>query len=76
VIGLCLDLVGVMILGIGEVIKGAASLQSLRESYTDSFEYDVQHAPGMSDPSSYGVPNLVLRRAGLRVSRLPTERFR
>jgi hypothetical protein len=45
VIGLVLDLVGVMILGMGEVMKGAASLRSLKESYTDSFEYDVQQRP-------------------------------
>jgi hypothetical protein len=42
VIGLFLDLVGVVILGMGEVMKGAASLRSLRESYKDSFDYDVQ----------------------------------
>ena len=42
VIGLFLDLVGVVILSIGEVMKGAASLRSLRESYKDSFDYDVQ----------------------------------
>jgi hypothetical protein len=36
VIGLVLDLVGVVILGIGEVMKGAASLRSLRESYKES----------------------------------------
>ena len=41
VIGLFLDLVGVVILGMGEVMKGAASLRSLRESYKDSFDYDV-----------------------------------
>jgi len=45
VIGLFLDLVGVMILGIGEVMKGAASLRSLKESYKDSFEYDIQQRP-------------------------------
>jgi len=44
-IGLLLDLVGVVILGIGEVMKGAASLRSLKESYRDSFEYDVQQRP-------------------------------
>jgi hypothetical protein len=38
VIGLLLDLVGVVILGLGEVMKGAASLRSLKESYKDSFE--------------------------------------
>jgi hypothetical protein len=45
VIGLFLDLVGVVILGMGEVMKGAASLRALRESYTDSFTYDVQQRP-------------------------------
>jgi len=45
VIGLLLDLVGVMILGLGEVIKGASSLRSLKESYKDSFDYDVQQRP-------------------------------
>ena|SRR2546425_2609548 len=42
VIGILFDLVGVAILGIGEVMKGAASLRSLKEGYTESFEYDVQ----------------------------------
>ena len=41
-IGLFLDLVGVVILGMGEVMKGATALRSLRESYKDSFDYDVQ----------------------------------
>ena len=45
VIGLFLDLVGVVILGVGEVRKGAASLRDLKESYTDSFNYDVQQRP-------------------------------
>src|SRR5215813_10479372 len=45
VIGLFLDLVGVMILGMGEVMKGAASLRSLKERYQDSFEYDIQQRP-------------------------------
>jgi hypothetical protein len=45
VIGLFLDLVGMIILGMGEVMKGAASLRSLKESYTDSFEYDIQQRP-------------------------------
>lgn len=43
--GLFFDLVGAVILGIGEVMKGAASLRSLKESYTDSFEYDIQQRP-------------------------------
>jgi hypothetical protein len=45
VLGLFLDLVGVVILGIGEVMKGAASLRSLKESYKDSFDYDIQQRP-------------------------------
>ena len=45
VIGLFLDLVGIVILGSGEVMKDAASLRSLKESYKDSFEYDVQQRP-------------------------------
>ena len=45
VIGVFLDLVGVVILGMAEVGKGAASLRSLKESYKDSFEYDVQQRP-------------------------------
>src|SRR5215813_12577955 len=45
VIGLFLDFVGVMILGMGEVMKGAASLRSLKESYKDTFEYDIQQRP-------------------------------
>jgi hypothetical protein len=44
-IGLLLDLVGVIILGIGEVLKGAGSLRSLKESYRDSFDYDVHQRP-------------------------------
>jgi len=50
VIGLFLDLVGVVILGMGEVMKGAASLRSLKESYTDSFHYDVQQRPWYVKP--------------------------
>jgi len=45
VIGLFLDLVGVVILGMEEVMKSTASLRSLKESYTDSFEYDIQQRP-------------------------------
>ena len=41
-LGLFLDLLGVVILGIGEVTRGAAYLRHLRESYKDSFDYDVQ----------------------------------
>ena len=50
VMGLFLDLVGVIILGMGEVMKGAASLRSLKESYTDSFEYDIQQRPWYVSP--------------------------
>jgi hypothetical protein len=50
VIGLLLDLVGVVILGMGEVLKGAASLRSLKESYHDSFAYDVQQRPWYVSP--------------------------
>ena len=45
VIGLLLDLMGVVILGMGAVLKGAASLRSLKESSSDSFDYDVQQRP-------------------------------
>ena len=45
IIGLFLDLIGVVILGIGEVMKGASSLRSLKESYRESFDYDVQQRP-------------------------------
>ena len=45
VMGLFLDLVGVVILGIGKVMKGAAALRSLKESYKDSFDYDIQQRP-------------------------------
>jgi hypothetical protein len=45
VMGLFLDLVGVVILGIGKVMKGAAALRSLKESYPDSFDYDIQQRP-------------------------------
>ena len=44
-IGLLLDLVGVIILGMGEVMKGAATLRSLKESYKESFDYDIQQRP-------------------------------
>jgi hypothetical protein len=45
VMGLLLDLIGVVILGMGEMMRGAASLRSLKESYTDSFDYDIQQRP-------------------------------
>ena len=50
VLGLFLDLVGVVILGMGEVMKSAASLRSLKESYKDSFEYDIQQRPWYVSP--------------------------
>ena len=61
VIGLFLDLVGVMILGMGEVMKGAASLRSLKESYKDSFAYDIQQRPWYVRPllrlgATFGAP--------------------
>ena len=45
VIGLLLDLVGVGILGVGEVLKGAVALRSLKERYRESFDYDIQQRP-------------------------------
>jgi hypothetical protein len=45
VLGLCLDIVGVVILGVGEVMRGAAALRHLKESYPDLFDYDVQQRP-------------------------------
>ena len=67
-LGLLLDLVGVVILGVGEVMKGAASLRSLKESYTDSFDYDVQHRPWYVRPilllgATLGVPTISARHA-------------
>ena len=61
VIGLFLDLVGVIILGIGEVMKGAAFLRSLKESYKDSFDYDIQQRPWYVRPllrlgATFGTP--------------------
>ena len=49
-LGLFLDLLGVVILGVGEVTRGAAYLRHLRESYKDSFDYDVQHRPWYARP--------------------------
>jgi hypothetical protein len=61
VFGLFLDLIGVVILGMGEVMKGAASLRSLKESYNDSFEYDIQQRPWYVRPllrlgATFGAP--------------------
>ena len=68
VIGLLLDLIGVVILGVGEVMKGAASLRALKESHTDAFHYDVQHQPWYVRPilllgAKLGVPTLSARHA-------------
>ena len=68
VIGLFLDLVAVVILGGGEVRKGAASLRDLKESYTDSFHYDVQQRPWYVRPilllgATLGVPTISARHA-------------
>ena len=49
-LGLFLDLLGVVILGVVEVTRGAAYLRHLRESYKDSFDYDVQHRPWYTRP--------------------------
>jgi hypothetical protein len=68
VIGLFLDLVGVVILGVGAVMKGAASLRALKESHTDAFHYDVQHRPWYVRPilllgAKRGVPTISARHA-------------
>ena len=68
VIGLFLDLIGVVILGVGEVMKGAASLRALKESHTDAFHYDVQHRPWYVRPilllgAKRGVPTISARHA-------------
>src|SRR4030095_13851808 len=44
-LGLFLDIVGVVILGVGKVTRDAAALRYLKESYPDSFDYDVQQRP-------------------------------
>ena len=44
-LGLFLDIVGVVILGVGKVTRDAAALRYLKESYPDSFDYDVQQKP-------------------------------
>lgn len=68
VIGLFLDLLGVVILGIGEVMQGAASLRALKESHTDAFHYDVQHRPWYVRPilllgAKLGIPTISARHA-------------
>ena len=70
VIGLFLDLVGVVILGVGEVMQGAAALRALKESHTDAFHYDVQHRPWYVRPilllgAKRGAPNVSARSAPL-----------
>jgi hypothetical protein len=70
VVGLVLDLVGVVILGIGEVLKDAGSLRSLKENYRDSFDYDVQQRPWYIRPilllgATLGWPNNSARSAPL-----------
>jgi len=49
-LGLFLDIVGVVILGVGKVTRGAATLRYLKESYPDSFDYDVQQRPWYARP--------------------------
>jgi hypothetical protein len=49
-LGLFLDIVGVVILGLGEVMRGAGALRSLKESSPDSFDYDVQQRPWYARP--------------------------
>ena len=45
VIGLFLDLLGVVLVGMGAVMQGATVLRSLRERSRDAFDYDVQQRP-------------------------------
>ena len=42
VLGLFLNLLGVVLLSMGAVMQGAAALWSLRERSKDAFDYDVQ----------------------------------
>jgi hypothetical protein len=70
VLGLFLDLLGVVILGMGEVMKGAAALRYLKENYKESFEYDVQQRPWYVRPilllgAKRGAPNVSARSAPL-----------
>jgi hypothetical protein len=76
VIGLCLDLVGVVILGGGEVMKGAASLRGLKEAIQILSTTMSSNDPGMSEPSSGWVPHSVLERLRRNVSCHPIELFR
>ena len=67
VIGLFLDLAGVVILGVGEVLKGAGSLRSLKERYRESFDYDIQKQPWYVRPllrlgATLGAPTIEVQR--------------
>ena len=75
VIGLFLDLAGVVILGVGEVLKGAGSLRSLKESYTDSFEYDIQQRPWYVRPLLRLGATLGARTIGAQRQPLPYRAF-
>jgi hypothetical protein len=75
VMGLFLDLVGVIILGMGEVMKGAASLRSLKESYKDSFEYDIQQRPWYVRPLLRLGATLGARTIGAQREPLPYRAF-
>ena len=76
VIGLFLNLIGVVILGMGEVMKGQL-LCVLCERATKTLSTMMSsNVRGLPDGSSCWVPNWVRRRAGLGVSPRPIERFR
>ena len=75
-LGLFLDLLGVVILGIGEVTRGAAYLRHLRESYKDSFDYDVQQRTWSARLLLVLGAKLGAAMSGGGVSPLPIERFR
>ena len=63
-------------MSIGEVMKGAASLRSLRESYKDSFDYDVQQRTWSARLLLVLGAKLGAAMSGGGVSPLPIERFR
>ena len=75
-LGLFLDLLGVVILGVGEVTRGAAYLRHLRESYKDSFDYDVQHRPWYARPLLVLGAKLGALKSSARSVPPPYERFR
>jgi len=75
VLGLFLDLVGVVILGIGEVMKGAAALRVLKESYTDSFDYDAQQRPWYVRPILVLGAKLGAPKSGVRSEPPPYRAF-